>query len=96
MGNARSEQIIKVAIQESADVIGINSYCGGELALSDELLSVADKEGIKDHTAFVLGGISPPNDTPKLKEIGFDAVFPPSVTKEEIVADIKSAIAAKQ
>ena len=96
MGNARSEQIIKVAIQESADVVGISSYCGGELALGDELLSIADKEGIKDHTIFVLGGIFPPNDTPKLKEIGFSAVFPPSATKEEIVNSIKSALAAKQ
>ncbi|MFC1913030.1 cobalamin B12-binding domain-containing protein [Chloroflexota bacterium] len=95
MGNARSEQIIKVAIQESADVVGISSYCGGELALGDELLSIADKEGIKDHTIFVLGGIFPPNNTPRLKEIGFNAVFPPSATKEEIVNNIKSAIAAK-
>ncbi len=95
MGNARSEQIIKVAIQESVDVVGISSYCGGELALGDELLSVAEKEGIKDHTAFMLGGIFPPNNAHKLKEIGFSAVFPPSATKEEIVSSIKSAVAAK-
>lgn len=95
MGNARSEQIIKVAIQESVDVVGISSYCGGELALGDELLSVAETEGIKDHTAFILGGIFPPNNAHKLKEIGFSAVFPPSATKEEIVSSIKSAVAAK-
>ena len=96
MGNARSEQIIKVAIQESADVVGISSYCGGELALGDELLSMANKEGIKDHTTFILGGIFPPKDAPKLKEMGFSAIFPPSTTREEIVSTIKSAVAAKR
>ena len=96
MGNARSEQIIKVAVQESADVVGISSYCGGELVLGDELLTIAEKEGIKDNAVFIMGGIFPPNDAPKLKEIGFSASFPPSATKEEIVSTIKSAVAAKR
>ena len=96
MGNARSEQIIKAAVQESVDVVGISSYCGGELALGDELLTTAGKEGIKDSTVFVLGGIFPPKDTPKLKEIGFSAAFPPSATKEEIVTTLKGAVAAKR
>lgn len=96
IGNAHSEQIIKVAIQESADVIGISSYCGGELALGEELLSLAEKEGIINHTVFVLGGIFPPNDTTKLKAIGFNAVFPPSATREEIVTSIIRAITDKQ
>ena len=96
MGNARSEQIVKVAIQESADVIGISSYCGGELALGGELLSMANKEGIKNHTVFVLGGIFPPGDITKLEGIGFDAIFPPSATKEEIVDGITNAISDKR
>ena len=96
MGNARSEQIIKVAVQESVDVVGISSYCGGELALGSELLTIADKEGIKDSAVFILGGIFPPRDAPGLKEIGFSATFPPSATKEEIVGMIKSAVATKR
>ncbi len=96
IGNALSEQIIKVAVQESADVVGISSYCGGELALGDELLTVAEKEGIKEHTVFILGGIFPPRNAPKLKEMGFSAGFPPSATREEIVASIKSAVAARR
>jgi len=96
MGNALPEQIIKVAVQEFADVVGISSYCGGELALGDELLTVAEKEGIKEHTVFVLGGIFPPKDAPKLKEMGFSAIFSSSATREEIISGIKSAVAAKR
>ena len=95
IGNALSEQIIAAAIQESADVVGISTYCGGELALGSELLQAAEKAGIKENIVFLMGGIFPPKDTPKLKEIGFSATFPPSATREEIVTCIEDAVASK-
>ena len=96
MGNALSEQIIETAVQEYVDVVGISTYCGGELALGSELLKVAEEKGIKEHTIFLLGGIFPPQDAPKLEKIGFHATFPPSATREEIVSSIESAVAAKK
>ena len=96
MGNALSEQIIEAAAQESVDVVGISTYCGGELALGSDLLQAAEKAGIKEHTIFLIGGIFPPKDTPKLKEVGFSATFPPSATREEIVTSIKNAVASKR
>ena len=96
MGNARSEQIIDAAIQESVDAVGISTYCGGELALGSELLNVAEEKGIKNQVVFLLGGIFPPKNAPKLKEIGFSATFPPSATREEIVSCIESAVAFKK
>jgi len=96
MGNALSEQIIEAAVQESVDVVGISTYCGGELALGGELLEVAEKAGIKENTVFLMGGIFPPKAAPELKERGFSAVFPPSATREEIVSSIKNAVASKR
>ena len=95
MGNARSEQIIETAVQESVDVVGISTYCGGELALGSELLKVAKEKRIKDHTVFLLGGIFPPKNAPKLKEIGFSGTFL-SATKDEIDSCIEEAIASKK
>ncbi|MBI2831512.1 MAG: cobalamin B12-binding domain-containing protein [Chloroflexi bacterium] len=95
MGNARSENIVGTALQEAVDVVGISTYCGGELAQGKELMSLAEKKGIKDRTVFILGGIYPPSDEPKLKQIGFSAVFPPSSSKEDIVSGIQCAIATK-
>jgi len=95
MGNARSEHIVDTAVQEAVDVVGISTYCGGELALGGELLGMAEKKGIKDRTVFVIGGIFPPNDAPKLEELGFADTFPPSATKDEIVSSIEKAVAAK-
>ena len=94
MGNALPEQVVETAIQEYVDVIGISTYCGGELALGTEMMKIAEEKGIKDRTAFLIGGIFPPMYIPKLKEIGFDGTFL-SATQDEIVSCIKESVAAK-
>ena len=95
MGNALPEQIIEAAAQEAVDVVGISTYCGGELVLGEDLLKAAENRGLKERTVFLLGGIFPPRNEPRLKEMGFSATFPPSATREEIVTTVKSTIAAK-
>jgi len=95
IGNELPERIIKTAVQEDTDVIGISTYCGGELALSSDLMKAAEEKGIKDSTVFLLGGIFPPKNIPELKEMGFSGTFL-SATKEEIVSCIEKAIAAKR
>lgn len=95
IGNELPERIIETAVQEDVDVIGISTYCGGELALSSDLLQAAEAKGIKDNTVFLLGGIFPPKNIPKLKKMGFSGTFL-SATKEEIVSCIEKATAAKR
>ena len=95
IGNELPERIIDTAIQEDVDVVGISTYCGGELALGSDLMKAAEEKGIKDNTTFLLGGIFPPKNMPKLKELGFDGIFL-SATKEEIVSCIEKAIASKR
>ena len=94
-GNALPERIIDTAVQEGVDAVGISTYCGGELALGSNLLKVAEKRGIKDSTVFIIGGIFPPKDIPKLKEIGFSDAFL-SATQEEIVSSLEKAVAARR
>ncbi len=96
LGNALPERIVNAAVQESADVVGISSYCGGEIAMGKQLLKAAEKGGLKDSAIFLLGGIFPPKDAPELKKIGFYQTFPPSATKEEIVTAIEKGVAAKK
>jgi len=95
IGNSLPEQIAEAAVQEDVDVVGISTYCGGELILGAELLRSAENKGIKDSTIFLMGGIFPPKDIPKLKEIGFDGLFTPGATPEEIVSCIKQAVTNK-
>lgn len=95
IGNELPERIIETAIQEDVDVIGISTYCGGEMALGSDLIKAAEQKGIKDSIVFLLGGIFPPKNMPKLKELGFSGTFL-SATREEIVSCIEEAIAAKR
>jgi methylmalonyl-CoA mutase C-terminal domain/subunit len=92
LGNATPEQIVNTAVQEDVDVVGISTYCGGELPLATDLLQAAEKEGIKDRAVFLLGGVFPPGNAPKLKAMGFSGTFPPSSTKQEILNCIEGAL----
>ncbi|MDO8568942.1 MAG: cobalamin-dependent protein [Dehalococcoidales bacterium] len=96
IGNELPERIVESAVQEDADVVGISTYCGGELVLGTDLLKEAQKKGIKERTVFVLGGIFPPRNGPKLLKLGFAGVFPPSSTKEDIISSLEKAVAARR
>ncbi len=89
LGNSMPEQIIKAAIQEDADIIGVSSLSGAHLTLGADLISEAEKEGIKENKIYVIGGAISPEDVDKLKSIGFDDVFTSGATNEEIVSSIK-------
>lgn len=100
MGNALPQNIIERAIQESANVVGICTFSGGEIALGNVMMKAAKDKGIKKKTAFIIGGIIAPENVPKLKKIGFDAVFltamKDSGSKEEIILSIQNAIEEKK
>ncbi len=95
IGNELPERIIDSAIQEDADVIGVSTYCGGELALGADLMASAEEKGIRDSAVFLLGGIFPPGNRDKLKKLGFSGVFL-SAERDEIVACIEAALTEKR
>jgi len=88
IGNSMPGQIIKAALQEDADIIGVSSLGGAHLSLGSDLMDQAKKEKIYDEKVFVIGGAIPDDDVAKLKEAGFDNIFTSGATKEEIVSAI--------
>jgi len=86
IGNSFPNEIIRTAIQEDVDIIGISSLGGGHLMLGSEIIEKAKKENIKDKKAFVIGGTFTTDDSVKLKGYGFDEVFLPGATKKDIVS----------
>jgi len=95
IGNSFPKEIIKTAIQEDVDVVGVSSLGGAHLTLGGELIEMAKKEGLKERLALVIGGVFPPADGTKLKEIGFDGIFMPGATREEIVTSIRQIVSVK-
>jgi methylmalonyl-CoA mutase C-terminal domain/subunit len=95
LGNSFPLEILNTAIQEDADVVGVSSLGGAHLTLGRELMEEARKKGLRDRMAFVIGGVFPPLDEEKLREIGFDGVFPPGSTREKIVSSIRKIVSRK-
>ena len=95
IGNSFPKEIINTAIQEDVDVVGISSLGGAHLTLGGDLIEEAKKEGLKERTAFVIGGVFSPADATKLQEIGFDEIFMPGATREEIVSSIHKIVSDK-
>jgi methylmalonyl-CoA mutase, C-terminal domain len=95
VGNALPKEIIRTAIQEDADVVGVSSLGGAHITLGRPLLEEAEREGILEKTVFLMGGVFPPTDGLKLKELGYDAVFTPGATRDEIVQVIRRLVSKK-
>ncbi len=91
IGNNMPGNIINAAVQEDADVVGISTYCGGELALAQDLMKAAEARKIKESTVFLIGGIFPPKNAQKLIDMGFSGAFLVG-KKEEIVGCIEKAV----
>jgi methylmalonyl-CoA mutase, C-terminal domain len=96
VGNALPKEIIRTAIQEDADVVGVSSLGGAHITLGRPLLEEAEREGILEKTVFLMGGVFPPTDGLKLKELGYDAVFTPGTARDEIVQVIRMLVSKKK
>lgn len=95
IGNSFPREIIRSAIQEDVDVVGVSSLGGAHLTLGGDLIEEAKKEGLHQRMAFLIGGVFPPADAAKLEEIGFDKTFMPGATREEILSSVRTIVVNK-
>jgi len=95
IGNSLPKEIISTAIQEDVDVVGVSSLGGAHLTLGGDLMEEAKCVGLKERIGFVIGGVFPPGDAEKLKQIGFDETFMPGATRDEIVSSIQKVVSSK-
>ena len=84
------EDIVKAAIQEDVDAIGLSSLSGAHMALFPEVVKLLKKRGAGD-IVVVAGGIIPDDDIPRLAKAGIKAVFGPGTPLADIVAFFRSA-----
>ena len=82
------EQIVRTAVQEAVDVIGLSIMSGAHLPICQKLLEMMKSEGIEDIPVAV-GGVIPKQDIAKLKDLGVKGVFPGGTSFAEITKGIK-------
>ena len=86
------EMIVRAAIEESVDVIGISILSGSHMTFFPEILRLLDQHKARD-IHFIGGGIIPAEDVGVLKEMGMKEIFPPETPTSEIVDFVKGLMA---
>jgi methylmalonyl-CoA mutase C-terminal domain/subunit len=85
------EEIVRMAVQEAVDVIGLSIMSGAHLPICKSLLELMKDQGIEDIPVAV-GGVIPKQDIPKLKALGIKGVFPGGARFDEVIAGIEEII----
>lgn len=88
------EMIVKTAVEEDVDVIGISTLSGSHLNLFPKIIELMNHYNIAD-IPFIAGGIIPAEDVPLLKQMGVKEVFPPETPTSKIVNFIKGLVRRK-
>ncbi|MGH6612390.1 MAG: cobalamin B12-binding domain-containing protein [Burkholderiaceae bacterium] len=79
--------VVKLAIEEDAEVIGISSLATDHL-LVPKLMAALREAGAHD-VQVIVGGIVPARDEQKLLEAGVACVFHPGASLEDIAARVR-------
>ena len=85
------EMIVRAAIDESVDVIGLSILSGAHMALFPRIMELLRKEGADD-ILVVGGGIIPEDDIAELKKAGIAEIFGPGTPLDEIVNYIREHV----
>lgn len=85
------ENIVRAAIQEDVDCIGLSILSGAHMTLFPELLNKLAAEGASDMVVFG-GGIVPKDDIAELKRIGVKEIFIPGTHTQDVVAWMKANV----
>jgi methylmalonyl-CoA mutase C-terminal domain/subunit len=88
------EMIVKTAIEEGVDLIGISILSGSHMTLLPEILKVL-RQYKADDIPLVAGGIIPADDMPVLRQLGVKEIFPPDTPTAEIVDVVENLIASR-
>jgi methylmalonyl-CoA mutase, C-terminal domain len=85
------EEIVKAAIQEDVDLIGLSSLAGAHMYLFPRVVELLKEHGAGD-IAVCGGGIIPQDDIPKLKKAGIAEIFSPGSPLKDIVGWVQSHV----
>ena len=85
------EEIVKIAIQEDVDAIGISESSGGYEYFSKVTVEALKEKGLSD-IPVIIGGIIPEQEHEKLFKIGVAKVFGPGSSDEAVIEGVKQAI----
>ena len=78
------EEIVRAAVEEDVDLIGLSILSGAHMALFPRVLRLLQREPGAKIPVFA-GGIIPDEDARRLRRLGIRAIFGPGTSLDEIV-----------
>jgi len=84
----RVEQIVRTAVQEAVDIIGLSIMSGAHLTICEKLREMMTREGIES-TGVVVGGVIPAHDMAKLEQMGIKGVYPGGTPFDVMIEGIR-------
>jgi methylmalonyl-CoA mutase len=91
---ATPEEVADQAFAKDVHIVGVSSLAAGHLTLTPALKAALDERGRGD-IMIVVGGVIPPEDVERLKEMGAAAVYPPGGVIADIAQDLLSTLNQK-
>ncbi|MCD6152736.1 MAG: cobalamin-dependent protein [Syntrophobacterales bacterium] len=85
------ENIVKAALDEDVDVIGLSYLSGEHLIFTPLIVEEMKKNGL-DNVLLVAGGTFPAEDIPIMEEMGIDKVFRAGSLTESFVEYIRDNV----
>jgi methylmalonyl-CoA mutase C-terminal domain/subunit len=85
------EQIVRTAIAEDADGIGLSVLSGAHMTLFGRVMELLEQQDAGDIVVFG-GGIIPEEDRGALAELGVTGIFTPGATMAEVVDWVRNNV----
>ena len=85
------EMIVRSAVQEDVQAIGVSILSGAHMTLFPEILRLLAEEGASDILVFG-GGIFPKDDVAKLKGLGVKELFLPGTPTTAVVEWVRQNV----
>lgn len=86
------EEIVKTAIEEDVDVIGLSIHSGAHIQWTRQVFDLLKEKGVQNEFILLVGGPIPEEDVQELKSMGATGIFRPATEMGEIVDCIKQNV----
>ena len=85
------EMIVKKAVEEKVDVIGLSILSGAHMELFPKVIEGLREMGM-DKVLVIAGGIIPETDRDEMKNMGVEEFFGPGTNTDDIIQYVRKSV----
>ena len=85
------EMIVKKAVEERVDVIGLSILSGAHMELFPKVIEGL-REMVMDKVLVIAGGIIPETDRDEMKNMGVEEFFGPGTNTDDIIQYVRKSV----